>query len=88
MTTQLSDYVCTANRCLQLNVRGGHFLQGHIAAFDAPFFSMPYPEAVSLDPQQRGLLEGTYQALENGTIQLVSIYSLANVQSSTQLELL
>lgn len=52
----------------QLNVRGGHFLQGDLAAFDAPFFSIPRAEAVSMDPQQRGLLEESYKALENGEV--------------------
>ena len=51
---------------LQLHVRGGHFLEEDLAAFDAPFFSIPLNEAISLDPQQRGLLEETYKALENG----------------------
>lgn len=49
-----------------MNARGGHFIDGNIAAFDAPFFSMSRAEADCLDPQQRGLLEGTYHALENG----------------------
>ncbi|KAF2107008.1 phenolpthiocerol synthesis polyketide synthase ppsA [Lophiotrema nucula] len=50
--------------------RGGHFLSGNIAAFDAPFFSIPKQEAEALDPQQRGLLECTYHALENTGLQL------------------
>ncbi|KAF2180759.1 reducing type I polyketide synthase [Zopfia rhizophila CBS 207.26] len=45
--------------------RGGHFLKGDVAKFDAPFFSISDTEAASLDPQQRGLLETTYRALEN-----------------------
>ncbi|KAL8747820.1 MAG: hypothetical protein Q9190_000364 [Brigantiaea leucoxantha] len=53
-----------------LNVRAGHFLRDDLAAFDAPFFSIPYHEAISLDPQQRGLLEDTYKALENGMFAL------------------
>ncbi len=47
-------------------VRGGHFVRGNIAAFDAPFFSISGAEATAMDPQQRGLLETTYRALENG----------------------
>lgn len=49
-----------------MNVRGGHFIQKDLAVFDAPFFSIPPSEAASLDPQQRGLLEETHKALENG----------------------
>jgi acyl transferase domain-containing protein len=43
-----------------------HFLKGSIAAFDAPFFSITPTEASSMDPQQRGMLESVYKALENG----------------------
>ncbi|ERF74612.1 hypothetical protein EPUS_00742 [Endocarpon pusillum Z07020] len=60
-----SFYHPDANRLDTLNARGGHFLEGDVAAFDAPFFSIPRTEAVSLDPQQRGLLESAYKALEN-----------------------
>jgi 3-oxoacyl-(acyl-carrier-protein) synthase len=58
------------DRLNTLNVRGGHFLQGDLAEFDAPFFSIPRTEAESLDPQQRGLLESTYHAFENAGISL------------------
>ncbi len=44
----------------------GHFLKDDIAAFDAPFFSITPPEAAGMDPQQRGLLENAYRAMENG----------------------
>ena len=47
-------------------MRGAHFLEEDIAVFDAPFFSITPAEAASMDPQQRGLLETTYRALENG----------------------
>lgn len=50
----------------QIPLRGGHFLQDDIAAFDAPFFSISPAEAAAMDPQQRMLLETSYRALENG----------------------
>ncbi|TVY91443.1 Reducing polyketide synthase [Lachnellula willkommii] len=43
----------------------GHFIQGNVRAFDAPFFSITPAEAASMDPQQRMLLECVYTALEN-----------------------
>ncbi|RYC63993.1 hypothetical protein CHU98_g2250 [Xylaria longipes] len=43
---------------------------GSIAAFDAPFFSITPKEASSMDPQQRGMLECVYRALENAGIPL------------------
>lgn len=49
-----------------MNCRGGNFLTGDLAAFDAPFFSIPPAEAACIDPQQRILLETSYRALENG----------------------
>lgn len=51
----------------QLPLRGGHFIRENIGTFDAPFFSISATEAAGIDPQQRGLLEATYHALENGT---------------------
>ncbi|KAK7972165.1 hypothetical protein PG988_006299 [Apiospora saccharicola] len=46
----------------------GHFLEGSIHAFDAPFFSITAAEAAGIDPQQRNLLETVYKALENAGI--------------------
>ena len=51
---------------VKTRTRHGHFIQDDIAAFDAPFFAMTPAQAAALDPQQRGLLESTYRALENG----------------------
>ena len=45
--------------------RGGFFLKDDLRAFDAPFFSITSKEAAAMDPQQRGILETTYRALEN-----------------------
>ncbi|KAI0396952.1 polyketide synthase [Xylariaceae sp. FL0594] len=58
------------NRRGTTRVRHGHFLKGSIAAFDAPFFSITPKEAAAIDPQQRGMLECVYKALENAGIPL------------------
>ncbi|PSR88560.1 hypothetical protein BD289DRAFT_482064 [Coniella lustricola] len=49
-----------------IGFRGAHFLKGDIRAFDAGFFNISQVEAQAVDPQQRILLEATYQAIENG----------------------
>ncbi|GKT43550.1 highly reducing polyketide synthase azaB [Colletotrichum spaethianum] len=59
-----------ADRSGATRVRHGHFLKGSISAFDAPFFSITPTEARSIDPQQRGMLESVYKALENAGISL------------------
>ena len=56
------------NRMDTIPMRGAHFIRDDIRAFDAPFFSITPTEAAAIDPQQRGLLETTYKALENGTL--------------------
>ncbi|KAJ5724992.1 polyketide synthase [Penicillium malachiteum] len=55
------------------NVHGAHFLKDDIAAFDAPFFSISANEAKAMDPQQRMLLETTYEACENAGIRLEDV---------------
>ncbi|KAF2464560.1 reducing type I polyketide synthase [Lindgomyces ingoldianus] len=55
-------------------VRGAHFLNENPEAFDAPFFSITTKEACSMDPQQRGLLETAYTALENAGITMDAAY--------------
>lgn len=47
--------------------RGGHYMTGDIAAFDASFFSIASGEAQAMDPQHRIALEIAYEALENGS---------------------
>ncbi|KAJ5715852.1 polyketide synthase [Penicillium malachiteum] len=49
-------------------LKGGHFLKGDLAEFDAGFFSIAPTEAASMDPMQRLLLEASYHALENAGI--------------------
>jgi acyl transferase domain-containing protein len=55
------------------NSRGGCFLQQDVAEFDAGFFGIPAAEANAIDPQQRILLEVTYEALENAGIPIENI---------------
>lgn len=50
----------------QINTKFGHFLAEDLSRFDAPFFGILRAEAAAMDPQQRGLLESTYHALESG----------------------
>ncbi|CZR50438.1 related to polyketide synthase [Phialocephala subalpina] len=50
------------------NAVGGNFLKEDVARFDAPFFNLTAQEATSMDPQQRILLECTFEALENAGI--------------------
>lgn len=50
-----------------INVRGAHYMNRDIDAFDAPFFSITPNEAKAMDPQQRMALECAYEAIENGT---------------------
>ncbi|RFU27072.1 hypothetical protein B7463_g9261, partial [Scytalidium lignicola] len=48
--------------------RGGHFLKNNGAAFDAQFFTLTKVEVMSMDPQQRILMENVYLSLENAGI--------------------
>ncbi|KAJ8071429.1 hypothetical protein OCU04_001750 [Sclerotinia nivalis] len=50
------------------NAAGGNFLKEDVGLFDAPFFSLTAQEATSMDPQQRILLECTFEALESAGI--------------------
>ena len=53
-----------------LPLRGGHFIQEDLGAFDTTFFSITPTEAAAMDPAQRGLLETAYMAFENAGISL------------------
>ncbi|KPA42909.1 polyketide synthase [Fusarium langsethiae] len=55
-----------------ISFRGAHFIKGNFAAFDAPFFSVAAEDAKAIDPQQRILLEASYEALENGQSHFLS----------------
>ncbi|KAH9866810.1 hypothetical protein J1614_008503, partial [Plenodomus biglobosus] len=57
-----------------LSCRGGHFIKGDVAAFDAPFFSMSPAEAKAMDPQLRLMLETAYHALEAAGLSLKNVH--------------
>ncbi|KAL7923395.1 polyketide synthase-like protein [Trichoderma austrokoningii] len=61
-------YHPNSQRLGSISFRGAHFLKDDVSAFDAPFFSIPTEEANAVDPQQRMLLEISYEALENAGI--------------------
>ncbi|KAG8164134.1 hypothetical protein KVR01_006052 [Diaporthe batatas] len=56
-----------------LVAKNGYFLRDDIAKFDARFFGVPPKEAHAMDPQQRILLQTTYEALENAGMPLEDI---------------
>ncbi|PNP47787.1 hypothetical protein THARTR1_10472 [Trichoderma harzianum] len=51
-----------------INQKGGHFIDQDISAFDAGFFGIAQQEAETLDPQQRVVLETSWEAIENAGI--------------------
>lgn len=55
------------------NAIGGNFLKEDLGLFDAPFFGLTAQEATSMDPQQRILLECTFEALDSAGIPKSSI---------------
>ncbi|KAI1260500.1 hypothetical protein F5Y18DRAFT_405602 [Xylariaceae sp. FL1019] len=56
-----------------LSSRGGHFIDGDLSTFDAPFFSITAKEAAAMDPQHRLSLETTYRAFENAGLPVESL---------------
>lgn len=56
-----------------LVAKNGYFLRDDISKFDARFFQVPPKEAQAMDPQQRILLQTTYEALENAGMPLEDI---------------
>ncbi|KAI9052359.1 hypothetical protein LZ554_003709 [Drepanopeziza brunnea f. sp. 'monogermtubi'] len=51
----------------------GYFLSSDITAFDAEFFHINQAEAVAMDPQQRIMLEVTYETFENAGLKIEDI---------------
>ncbi|KAI0442664.1 polyketide synthase [Xylaria telfairii] len=47
------------------NHQGGHFIDGDLRDFDHTFFRLSSQQASCMDPQQRMLLEMSYEAFEN-----------------------
>jgi acyl transferase domain-containing protein len=55
------------------NVPGGYFLDGTAEDFDPTFFNITPIEAMWLDPQQRKMLEVTYECLESAGLSLEDV---------------
>ncbi len=55
------------------NFSHGYYVNQDVSAFDARFFGIPDAEATGIDPQQRFLLEITYEAVENAGIPIKSL---------------
>ncbi|PHH79873.1 hypothetical protein CDD82_2127 [Ophiocordyceps australis] len=56
-----------------LPLRGGHFVEENLGAFDAPFFSITPTEAAFMDPQHRRLLETAYHAFEDAGLSICKL---------------
>ncbi|KAI1374835.1 hypothetical protein F4677DRAFT_425067 [Hypoxylon crocopeplum] len=65
-----SFYDSSGAKLNRVHSRGGYFLRGDPAVFDASFFAISENEAAAMDPQQRWALETSYHALENAGIQV------------------
>ncbi|KAF2864665.1 hypothetical protein BDV95DRAFT_508906 [Massariosphaeria phaeospora] len=68
-----SFYHPDGTRTDSVPLHNAHFLREDIGAFDAPFFSLTPSEALSMDPQHRGLMECAYHALESAGIPLARV---------------
>ncbi|KAL4911017.1 hypothetical protein BDW74DRAFT_172471 [Aspergillus multicolor] len=66
-------YDADEERLNSFPLKGAHFVDGDVGAFDAPFFTLGPAEAAEIDPQARTLLEITYHALENAGIPITTI---------------
>ncbi|KAI1752350.1 polyketide synthase [Xylaria castorea] len=58
------------NRAGVMAADGGYFLQHDVRQFEAEFFELNNLEAMYMDPQQRQLLEVTYECLESAGLSL------------------
>ncbi|OLN85715.1 Lovastatin diketide synthase LovF 13 [Colletotrichum chlorophyti] len=63
-------YHPSGDRQGSISFRGAHFIRDDVAAFDASFFSVMAEDAKAIDPQQRFLLEVSYEALENAGLRV------------------
>jgi len=61
-------FVADAEQQGMHNIRGGHFLEHDVAAFDAGWWGIAPAECEAMDPQHRIQLEVAYEALENAGI--------------------
>ncbi|KAF7881904.1 uncharacterized protein EAF02_006592 [Botrytis sinoallii] len=66
-------YDSDSGRLNSFPLKGAHFVDGDLSAFDAPFFTIGPNEAAEIDPQSRILLEVTYRALENAGIPMKKV---------------
>ncbi|KAE9372739.1 putative polyketide synthase, partial [Stipitochalara longipes BDJ] len=66
-------YNPTKGRTNTTITEGGHFIAQDVAAFDAAFFNINQSEAGAIDPQQRMMMEVTYEALENAGLPIKEI---------------
>ncbi|KAL4740606.1 hypothetical protein BDV11DRAFT_214040 [Aspergillus similis] len=66
-------YDADEERLNSFPLKGAHFVDGDVGAFDAPFFTLSPAEAAEIDPQARILLEITYHALENAGIPISTV---------------